>query len=243
MEKKQILDSVKKLREISKQRKFSQTIDVQINIQKIDIKNPDNKIDLFLQLPHGKGKAPKVCALVGKELATKAKIFDKVITHDQFATFTKDKKALKKLAREYDYFVAQANLMAEIGKEFGKFLAPLGKMPNPKAGCIVPPVADLEPIKERLQKTVHVQTKDQPSMKSIAGIESMKDEELADNIASVYNAVVHEVPNEKVNIKSVIIKFTMSKPVQITSKGPVLLHQEAEPKKKTQPKEEVKDES
>ena len=240
MDKQIILDSVKKLREISQKRKFDQTLDLQVNIQKIDLKKPENKIDLFLQLPHSKGKIPKICAFVGRELDTKAKIFDKVITKDEFPAYTKDKKLLKKLARDYDFFIAQANLMAEVGKEFGRVLAPLGKMPNPKSGCIVTPIAELEPLKTKLQNTIHVQTKDQPSMKAIAGSESMSDEEITDNIEKIYSAIVHEVPNEKINIKSVLIKFTMSKPVHITEKGPVV----EEPKKveKKPKKEKVKDE-
>lgn len=232
MNKKAILDSVKKLREISKKRKFDQTLDLQINLQQLNLKNPENKIDLFLQLPNQLKKTPRICALVGKELATKAKIFNKVITNDQFPEFTKDKKVLKKLAREHDYFIAQANLMAEIGKEFGKVLAPLGKMPNPKAGCIVPPVAELEPLKTRLESTTHLETKDQPSIKAVAGSESMSDEEIANNIEKIYNSILHEVPNEKSNIKSVIIKFTMSKPIQITDKGPVVESSKPEEGKK-----------
>ena len=67
MNEKAILDSIKKLREISKQRKFPQTLDVSINLTKLNFKkNPESKIDLFLQLPHVLGKKPKICALVGK---------------------------------------------------------------------------------------------------------------------------------------------------------------------------------
>ncbi len=235
MDKKIILDAVKKLREVSKKRKFPQTLDVSINLTRLDIKNPENKIDIFLQLPHHKGKKPKICALVGKELSTKAKIFDKVILHDEFDVYAKDKKALKKLAREFDYFVAQANLMAEIGAKFGKVLAPRGKMPNPKAGCIVPPTADLEPLAKRLENTVRLLIKDQPSIKTIAGSEDMPDEELAENIFRVYDAVIHELPQEKSNIKSFLIKFTMSPSIQITDKG-AQLHQ-----KQKEVKEEKKD--
>jgi large subunit ribosomal protein L1 len=221
MNEKAILDSIKKLREISKQRKFPQTLDVSINLTKLNFKkNPESKIDLFLQLPHVLGKKPKICALVGKELATKAKIFDKVILNEEFEALAKDKKALKKLARDYDYFVAQANLMAEIGMKFGKFLAPIGKMPNPNAGCIVPPTAELEPLAKRLESTIRLQTKDQPSVKATAGIESTSDEDLTENINLIFNTIIHELPQEKANIKSLIIKFTMSKPVEITDKGP-----------------------
>ncbi len=237
MNKKAILDSVKKLRELSKERKFKQTLDVSMNLQGLDLKkNPDQKIDLFIQLPHPKGKKPKICALVGKELATKAKVFDKVILSDEFTAVTSDKKALKKLAREYDYFVAQANLMADIGAKFGRVLAPIGKMPNPKAGCIVPPTADLEPIAKRLENTIRLITKDQLSIKAIAGSEEMSDEDLTENVLAAYSAVAHELPNEKGNFKSMFIKFTMSKPVEVTEEGPVLHHvQETK-------KEEVKEE-
>ena len=52
MNKKIILDSVKKLREISKQRKFPQTLDVSVNLTKLNFKkNPDQKIFL-IETPH-----------------------------------------------------------------------------------------------------------------------------------------------------------------------------------------------
>ena len=223
MNQKAILDSVKKLREISKERKFKQTIDIAMNLTQLDLKkNPDQKIDLFLQLPHSKGRKTKICALIGKDLETKAEVFDKVILSYDFAAATSDKKALKKLAREYDYFVAQANLMGDIGTKFGKVLAPLGKMPHPKAGCIVPPTADLEPVAKKLATTIRLIMKDKMCIKAMAGSEEMSDEDIADNIFAVYNAVAHELPNEKANFKSMIIKFTMGEPIEVTSKGPVI---------------------
>ena len=233
MNKKAILDSVKKLRELSKERKFKQTVDIAMNLTGLDLKkNPDSKIDIFIQLPHNKGKEPKICALVGKDLATKAKTFDKVILSEEFEAITSDKKVLKKLAREYDYFVAQANLMADIGAKFGKALAPIGKMPNPKAGCIVPPTADLEPLAKRLKNTIRLVTKDQLSIKAIAGSEDMSDEEITENILAAYHAVAHELPNEKANFKSMFIKFTMSRPVEVTEKGPVVHKVEIKEEKK-----------
>jgi len=150
---------------------------------------------------------------------------DRVIVNDDFSVIADDKKALKKLAREYDYFVAQANLMAEVGIKFGKALAPLGKMPNPKAGCIVPPTAELAPLAEKLQNTIRLTTKDQLSIKAIAGAEEMSNEDIAENILTIFNAVTHALPDEKANFKSMFIKFTMSQPVEVTDKGPVLHHE------------------
>ena len=229
MNKNSILESLKKLREISKKRNFNQSIDLIVNLKQLDKKNPEHKIDLFLQLPKSKVKKPKICALVDKELATKAKIFDKVILKEDFPKYSKDKKLTKKLATEYDYFVAQANLMGEIATAFGKVFGPKGKMPNPKAGCIVPPVIpNLEPIQQKIFSTVRFVTKDQLLVRSSIGSEDMSDEDLVENIYHAYTTILHALPKEKDNLKSVLIKLTMSPSVQITDKGPQLLHVQKE---------------
>ena len=235
MNKKAISDSIKKVREVSPKRKFPQTFDLIINLQHIDIKNPDQKVDLFIQLHYPKGKKPKVCALVGPEMEAKAKpLFDKVILKDEFITYKKNKKATKKLASAYDYFVAQANLMGDIATTFGRVFGPKGKMPNPKAGCVVPPTVDLKPIANKLALTVRAITKEEPIIKTGIGTEDMKDEEIADNAFTIFNAVLHAVPNEIHNVRSMFLKLSMGPVVEITNKGPVF---KEEPKK---PKKEVK---
>jgi len=231
MNKKAIIDSIKKVREVSPKRKFPQTFDLIINLQNIDVKNPDQKVDLFVQLHYPKGKKPKVCALVGPEMETKAKpLFDQVILKEEFSTYGKNKKAAKKLASSYDYFIAQANLMAEIATAFGKVFGPKGKMPNPKAGCVVPPTIDLKPIANRLEFTARATTKEEPIVKTAVGTENMKDEEIADNAFTVFNAVLHAVPNEIHNIKSMFLKLSMGPVIQITNKGPVFKENPKKPK-------------
>ena len=209
MNKEEILKAIKKARELSKKRKFDQTFDLIINLHKLNIKKPEENINTFVVLPQGKGKKSKICALVDKELETQAKgICDKTITKDEFKTYN-DKKKLKKLANEYDYFIAQANLMVDIAKFFGKVFGPKGKMPNPKAGCIVPPKTDLKAIYGKLYRTVRIQTKNEQTVKCPVGTESMKDEQIQENILIVYNAVLSALPREIQNIKNVMIKLTM----------------------------------
>lgn len=223
MDKTAILNSVKKLKEITKKRKFNQTFDICVTLKELNLKSQDDKVDIFFQLPHSKGKKPKICALVGPELETKAKVFDKVIPQSDFPIYSKDPKKLKKLAQEHDYFIAQANLMGDIATHFGKVLGPKGKMPNPKAGCIVPPVIpDLKPIAEKLSKTIRLTTKDQLMVKAGVASEEMKEEEVIDNILAAYNNLLHALPREKQNIKSIYLKLTMGPAIQITDKGPVL---------------------
>lgn len=220
MDKKIFTESIKKLKEISPKRKFTQSIDLIINLKGIDLKKPEQKVDLFVILPYSKGKQVKVCALVGNELASQAKsLFDKTITNEEFQKYN-EKKVLKKIASEFDYFIAQANLMGQIATVFGRTLGPRGKMPNPKAGCVVPPTAQMSVLKDRLQKTIHLQTKNDASLKASIGLEDMEDEVLAENAYSAFNALIHALPQEKASIKSVIIKTTMGPIVIVTDRGP-----------------------
>jgi large subunit ribosomal protein L1 len=209
---KKALDSLMK----EHQKKFKQTIEVVVTLKDIDLKKPDQKVDFFVTLNHGRGKKIKVCGLVGPELLEDAKkVFDHVILHNEFSKIAADKAKMKALASEYDYFVAQANIMKDVAASFGRFLGPRGKMPNPKAGCVVPPKTALEPIYERLQKTIHVQTRESPMIQLAVAKEDQDAVAVIDNIHHVYEALVHHLPLEVNNIKAVYVKLTMSPPVKV----------------------------
>lgn len=215
MEKKDILKSIEELKKNTKKRNFSQSYDIIINLKDIDLKKNENKVDFFTSLPNGKGKKTKVCALVGSEMTEEAKACDQTILEPKFADFENNKAKIKRLAEEYDYFIAQANLMPAIAKVFGRVLGTRGKMPNPKAGCVVPPKANLAPLYERLQNLIQVAAKEKPLIQLCVGNEKMSDEEVAENIYSLFDSLIHHLPNEKNNIKSIYLKLTMGKPIKL----------------------------
>ena len=129
-----------------KDRKFNQSVDLIINLKGMDVKREDQRVDQFLSLPYECGKQVKVCAFVDKQLLKNAQDnCDFVISNEDFQSYAKNKKELKKLANGYDYFISQINVMAEIAKIFGRVLGSRGKMPNPKAGCVVQGTVDLNP--------------------------------------------------------------------------------------------------
>jgi len=198
-------------------------------------------VDIFLPLHYSKGKKTKVCALVGPELSAQAKeVCDFVVEHDDFPKYAKDKKLIKKLANGYDFFIAQANLMAEVAKTFGRVFGPKGKMPNPKAGCVVPPTANLKPLYEKLQTTVRISAKTTPSIQVIVGNEEMKDEEVLDNIMTVFNQVIHHLPAEKNNVRNIYLKLTMGKAMKVGEKEEDAKKEEKADEKKEASKEEKK---
>lgn len=201
----QIKKTIEELRK-GKERKFDQTLDLIINLQKFNVKK-DN-VNVFVSVPH-KIKDKKIGAFFEvkhKEIPT--------ITQDEFKKYN-DKKKLKKLVKKFDFFIAQASLMPKVATTFGRVLGPTGKMPSPQLGIMVN-VNDksIEELKTRINNSVKIRTKE-ASIKLPIGKQSMKDEELVENIMSVYNRMVKELPKEKENIKNLELKFTMTKPIKI----------------------------
>jgi large subunit ribosomal protein L1 len=240
MDKSQVTKTLKKVKENSQKRKFTQSIDLIINLKDIDIKKSEQSINLFHTLHYSKGKKVKICALVGPELLSQAKeVCDLAISVEDFPKY--QKKDAKKLATDYDFFIAQATIMPKLATAFGRVFGPKGKMPNPKAGCVVPPNASLKPIYERLQKTIKLQTINDANIQTIVGNEEMKEEEVVDNIMTTYEDLINHLPSGHNNIKSVMLKLTMGKSFLI---GKVAKKGEAEkeetPAKEDAPKAEEK---
>lgn len=244
MDKEQFKQAIELVKKNSPKRKFTQSFDLVINLKDINLKDPAQQIDMFIPLPYSKGRKTKVCALVGPELKKQAnEICDFVVLHDEFEKYARDKKLTKKLANDYDFFVAQANLMADVAKSFGRVFGPKGKMPNPKAGCVVPPNANLKPLYDKLQSTVRLAAKTSSSIQVLVGNEEMKEEEVLDNIMTVFNQTIHHLPAEKNNIRSIFLKLTMGKSVKVGAKEAAEEQKEApKPKKKEGKKEEKKPE-
>ncbi|MBI3031914.1 50S ribosomal protein L1 [Candidatus Woesearchaeota archaeon] len=214
MDIKQVQDALKKAREQGKKRNFSQTVDLIITLQNLDLKKPEQQVDTYITLHYPRGKPVKVCALVGPELKDEAeKICDKTLHVDEFNSI--DQKKAKKLTEDYDFFIAQANMMGKVATTFGKILGPRGKMPNPKAGCVVPPKAGLKPLYDKLQKTLRLTAKTALMIQCFVGNEAMKDEEIVDNIMTAYKSLINVLPAHENNIKTIYLKLTMGKPVKV----------------------------
>ena len=214
MDQKQALAALKRLKETSPKKNFKQGIDLIITFKDIDMKKTDNQLTLFANVPYPP-KEFKICALVGPEMKEEAKPADKVVLLDEFERYKTDKKASKKLSNEFDFFVAQSNLMAQVAAAFGRILGPKGKMPNPKAGGVVLPKTNLKPIVEKLKKTIKLTSRNTSMVQCSIGKEDMDENKVVENAVTIYNQVLHAMPQEKNNIKEVMLKLTMSKPVRV----------------------------
>jgi len=192
-----------------KERKFDQTVDLIVNLQKFDIKK--SNVNIFVSVPN-KVKDKKIAGFLevkNKDIET--------ITPDEFKKYT-NKAQLKSLVNNHDFFIAQASLMPSVATSFGRALGPTGKMPSPQLGIVLN--ADEKTLKElrnKINTSVKIKVKE-PSIKIPIGKQSMKDEEIIENIMSVYNTLLKTLPRNKENIKNIEIKFTMTKPYKILLK-------------------------
>lgn len=189
-----------------KERKFDQTVELIINLQKFDVKK--TPLNTFVQVPH-QVKEKKVCGF----LEIKNNKIDTIVG-SEFKNYS-DIKEIKKLVKKYDFFIAQASLMPKVASTFGRALGPSGKMPSPQLGILMNAgEKDVQEVLEKVNKSVKIRAKE-PSLKISVGKQSMKDDELIENILSVYNSVVKILPRDKENVKNFEVKFTMTKPIKI----------------------------
>ena len=213
MDEKSVTKALAELRKTIKKRKFSQTIDLIVAFKDIDMAKVP-KLEQYVSLPSGLGKDTKICALVGNESEDGAKSADRVILSSDFDKF-KEKRDIKKLAREYDYFVAQADMMPKVAQVFGRYFGPVNRMPSPKAGCVVPPRSNISSLVGRLRRTVRLVANKIPMFQVPVGIETQDDAELTKNILAVMSSVENVLPNGRNNIGKIYIKSTMSKAVKL----------------------------
>lgn len=205
-----IAEKLKEAKEKSKPRNFAQAWDLIFVLRDLDLKKPENRLNLEFFLPSGIGKELKT-AVVADALSTDAKKHaDLVITKAEIPGLGKNKKKLRKLAREYDWWFGEAPLMPLIGKQLGAILGTRGKMPKP-----VPPKINLEGLVKRSKGLVRIRLTTTPVIQVMVGTESMPDADVSKNIEGVTTFVRDHLPKGKNNVKDVMVKLTMGKPVKL----------------------------
>ena len=120
----QLAELVKKGKDQSKERKFTQSVEVILTLKEVDPKKTDLNINEIVYLPHPAGKQARICFIGSGDLAVRAKAAkaNLVIDPSQLENYAGSKKEAKKLARSYDFFLADTALMPRVGKILGQAL-------------------------------------------------------------------------------------------------------------------------
>jgi len=208
----EVVRALGELRQNLTKRKFTQSIDLVVKLREVDLKKPENRINETIPLPNPPEKPLKICVIASGDLGTRAKTAgaDMLVSRSDMENLGKDKKAARKLAQDYDFFIAEAPMMPLVGRALGSFLGPRGKMPTP-----VPPTAPIEQIVSGHRKMVRVRMREQPVLQCRVGTESMSDDKLVENIQAVFSRIEQKLERGVKNIGEILIKTTMSKPVKI----------------------------
>jgi len=205
--KEKFAQALKQLKQDAEKREFVQGVDLIVNLVDVDLRK--TPLNIFFSMPNPL-KVSKVCGFFEK----KSPSVDRSVTKAEMQSMDKDQ--IRDISRDFDSFISAGPLMSQVAITFGKILGPLGKMPNPKTGGVVL-VEDENVIHaavKKIRSSTNIKAKE-ASIKTSVGKQSFDDDKLAENCEAVYNAVLTSLPNRKENIRSVMVKFTMSKPIKI----------------------------
>ena len=207
----QLAELVKKGKGQSKETKFTQSVEVLISLKEVDPKKTDLNINEIVYLPHPATKQARVCFIGSGDLAVRAKNSNANLVMDpaQLENYGGSKRDAKKLARSYDFFLADTARMPRVGKVLGQALGPKGKIPSP-----VPPNSPIEAMINRMRTAIRVRSRGSLGVTAMVGDSKLSETDLAENIVAVVNAVSKKLPNGDRNIKTVMVKTTMGKPAK-----------------------------
>lgn len=216
MSSEQLKQTIQQVRTDQAKRGFNQSVELVLTLHDIDVKKQELNINEVVYLPHKFSEQASVCVFASGDLAVRAKKAgtDRVIEPDELDTVAASKRELKKIARTYSFFLAEPTLMPKIGRIFGQYLGPRGKMPSPVATS-----APIDAIVGRLRSAIRVKGRGQMSIACKVGEEGMTDEMIAENALSTITAIEKKLPSGSKNINRAIIKLTMGQPRVIRLEG------------------------
>lgn len=204
----QIHQAISKAKELGaeRKRKFTETLEILVGLRNIDLKNPSNRFNIEVRLPHNLREDVRVAVFAEGDLATRAgNLGLRIVGRDELEAFGKDPKGAKKLANSHDFFVAMAPFMPLIGRFLGKILGPRAKMPKP----IPPAFQDLEGLISNYKRTVILRVKTQPVMCVPVGKVSSSEDELTENASVIIQSLLGKLERGQQQIKKITFKTTM----------------------------------
>jgi len=206
VERTRILEAVKAAIEKAPERKFSESVDITINLKNIDMAQPKNRIDETILLPNGTGRKVGIAVLGKGDITTQAREagVDLIIGPEEIERLGGAPREARHMAEKYRFFLAETSVMPQVGRFLGPRLGPRGRMPMP-----IPGGTDIRPIVERLRNSVKVRTKDKKTFHVKVGSTGMPPEKIAENIDAVLKKIEGALDQGPMNIRSVFVKTTM----------------------------------
>ncbi|GBC71475.1 hypothetical protein HRbin02_01259 [Candidatus Calditenuaceae archaeon HR02] len=212
-----VIDLERGVREVLEKRakrNFTQSVELMINLKDVDVSKPEKRFSEMIELPHGLGSAAKRIAVVATgELALRAsrsQHVDRVFERHEIEGLVGNKKAAKRVVREFDHFLIEPQLVPLAARALGAALGGVGKTPIP-----IPANVDIDEFAARYKRTIVARVRKVPQVMCIVGTEEMSADQILDNARAVVERVVSRLENGWANVKSIVLKLSMSPPVKI----------------------------
>jgi len=208
-----IVQAVSRALDESPPRNFRETVDLAVNLRDLDLNDPAKRVDESIVLPSGTGQETQIIVFAEGETALQAEdVADEVLSGDDLEDLGDDSDAAKDLADETDFFVAEADLMQDIGRYLGTVLGPRGKMPTP-----LQPDDDVVETVNRMKNTVQVRSRDRRTFHTRVGADDMPEEDIASNIDVIIRRLEANLEKGPLNLDSIYIKTTMGPAVEVNA--------------------------
>merc|ERR1712062_115633 len=194
----------------TKQRKFTETVELQVALKNYDPQR-DKRFSGTVKLKHI--PRPKMAVCVIGDAAHNDEAESKGVPHmsaDDLKKLNKDKKLVKKLAKEYDAFLASESLIKQIPRLLGPGLNKAGKFPT-----MLTHQDDMLGKVNDIKATIKFQMKKVLCLNVAVGNVDMSEDQLVQNLNLSINFLVSLLKKNWQNVKSLTIKSTMGKPQRI----------------------------
>ena len=210
----ELVSLIQEAKKSEKERKFKQSLELYLTFKDIDVKK-GFALNEIIQLPKQMSQPAGVCVMATGDMGIKAKKAnaDQVLDGDELNKLAENKRETRKLINKYDFFLADTKLMANVGKSFGQLLGPRGKMPTP-----VPFNAPIETFLNRFRSSIRVRVKNSLALSCKIGDVEMDEKDVASNALAIISAIEKKLPNGDKNLRKIMIKTTMGKPIKLEMK-------------------------
>ena len=195
-------EAVKILKDLAKERKFDQTIEVAMNLN-IDPRHADQAVRGMFALPHGTGGSVRVAVFAKDEKAKEAKAAGAdIVGADDLA------EKIRNGEMDFDRCIATPDMMPLVG-QLGKILGPKGLMPNPKLGTVTPDVKGA--VEAAKGGAIEFRAEKAGIIHAGVGKVSFEDKKLTENVTAFVREIMRVRPSgaKGTYVKKITLTSTM----------------------------------
>ncbi|KAJ9177928.1 hypothetical protein P3X46_009856 [Hevea brasiliensis] len=193
-----------------KKRNFTETIELQIGLKNYDPQK-DKRFSGSVKLPHIPRPKMKICMLGDAQHVEEAEgIGLQWMDVEALKKLNKNKKLVKKLAKQYHAFLASESVIKQIPRLLGPGLNKAGKFPT-----LVTHQESLESKVNETKATVKFQLKKVLCMGVAVGNCAMEEKQVFQNVQMSVNFLVSLLKKNWQNVKCLHLKTTMGAPQRI----------------------------